>query len=66
MDLFCQVYRVTDDALIAETSVWPNFFFMDIFFALKGSKHFIIICQKVTVFWTIFLLDLALSFIGKM
>ena len=40
---FCQVYRVTDDALIAETAVWPNFYLMNIFFALKGSKLFIII-----------------------
>ena len=41
---FCQVYRVTDGALIAETAVWPNFFLMNIFFALKGSKLFIFIC----------------------
>ena len=40
---FCQVYRVTDEALIAETAVWPNFFLINIFFALKGSKLFIII-----------------------
>ena len=39
-----QVYSVTDEALIAETAVWPNFFLMNIFFALKGSKLFIIIC----------------------
>ena len=42
-DSFCQVYRVTDEALIAETAVWPNFLLMNIFFALKGSKLFIII-----------------------
>ena len=41
---FCQVYRVTDEALIAETAICPNFFLMNIFFALKGSKLFIIIC----------------------
>ena len=23
---FCQIYRVTDEALIAKTVVWPNFF----------------------------------------
>ena len=40
---FCQIYRVTDEALIAETAVWPNFFPMNVFFALKGSKLFIII-----------------------
>ena len=40
---FCQIYRVTDEALIAETIVWPNFFPMNVFFALKGSKLFIII-----------------------
>ena len=34
---------VTDEALIAETEVWPNFFLMNIFIALKGSKLFIII-----------------------
>ena len=36
-------YRVTDEALIAETAVWPNFFLMNVFFALKGSKLCIII-----------------------
>ena len=34
---------MTDEALIAETMVWPNFFLMNVFFALKGSKLFIII-----------------------
>ena len=34
---------MTDEALIAEIAVWPNFFLMNIFFALKGSKLFIII-----------------------
>ena len=43
---FCQVYRVTDEALIAETAVWPNYYLMNIFFALKGSKLFIIIYLK--------------------
>ena len=41
---FKQIYRVTDEALIAETMVWPNLFLMNVFFALKGSKLFIIIC----------------------
>ena len=40
---FCQIYRVTDEALIAETMVWHNFFLMNVFFALKGSEVFIII-----------------------
>ena len=40
---FCQIYRVTDEALIAENMVWPNFFLMNVFFALKRSKLFIII-----------------------
>ena len=35
--------RVTDEALITETMVWPNFFLMNVFFALQGSKPFIII-----------------------
>ena len=35
---FCQIYRITDEALIAETAVWPNFFLVNVFFALKGSK----------------------------
>ena len=43
---FSQIYRVTDEALIAETAVWPNFFLMNVFFALKGSKLFIIISHK--------------------
>ena len=40
---FQSVFRGTDEALIAETMVWPNFFLMNVFFALKGSKLFIII-----------------------
>ena len=40
---FCQIYRFTDEALIAETMVWPNFFLMNVFFALRGSKRFTII-----------------------
>ena len=51
---FCQIYRVNDEALIAETMVWPNFFLINVFFALKGSKLFIIIylswVQNVTNF----------------
>ena len=33
----------SDESLIAETAVWPIFFLMNVFFALKGSKLFIII-----------------------
>ena len=39
---FCQIYRITDQALIAETAVWPNFFLINVFLALKGSQLFII------------------------
>ena len=39
---FLEIYRVTDDALIADTMVWPNFFLMNVFFAPKGSKLFIL------------------------
>ena len=46
---FCQIYRVTDEALIAETAVWPNFFLMNVFFALKGSKLFIIIYYIIII-----------------
>ena len=35
------LYMYFDSGL--ETVVWPNFFLMNIFFALKGSKLFIII-----------------------
>ena len=38
-----KVLSLTDEALIAETAVWPNFFLVNVFFALKGSKLFIII-----------------------
>ena len=31
---FCQIHKVTDAALIAETAVWPNFCLMNVFFAL--------------------------------
>ena len=44
---FCQVYRVTDEALIAETAVCPNFFLMNIFIALEGSKLFIIMVKRL-------------------
>ena len=36
---------VTDEALIAESMIWPNFFLMNVFLALKGSKLFIIFYQ---------------------
>ena len=43
--------RVTDEALIAETAVWPNFFLLNIFFVLKGSKHLLLFpihtCHKL-------------------
>ena len=44
---FCQIYRVTDEALIAETIVWPNFFLINVFFAIKGSKLFNIISHDL-------------------
>ena len=47
---FCQIYRVTDEALIAETAVWPNYFLMNVFFALKGSKLFIIISDGKVIY----------------
>ena len=40
---FCQIYRVTDEALIAETMVWLNIFLINVFLALRGSNFFIII-----------------------
>ena len=45
---FCQIYRVTDEALVAETAVWPNSFRMNVFFAFKGSKLFIMIPHPST------------------
>ena len=47
--VFCQIYRVTDEALIAETMVWPNYFLMNVFVALKGSKLFIIISKSLLI-----------------
>ena len=35
---------------IAETAVWPDFFLMNVFFSLKGSKLFIIICTTIYYF----------------
>ena len=40
--LFSIFSRVTDEALIAETMVWPYFFRMNVFFVLKGSKFLIL------------------------
>ena len=45
-----QIYRVTNEALIAETAVWPNFFLMNVFFALKGSKLFILLYINDTLY----------------
>ena len=39
---FCQIYRVTDEAFIAETAVWPNFFLMNVFFALKDLNFLLL------------------------
>ena len=36
------LYRVIDEALIAETAGCPNFFLMNVFLALKGSKRFLL------------------------
>ena len=44
--LFSIFSRVTDEALIAETMVWPNFFRMNVFFVLKGSKLLNIISYR--------------------
>ena len=46
---FARTYRVTDEALIAQTMVWPNFFLMDVLFSLNGSKRFIIILPYSSV-----------------
>ena len=32
---FCQIYKVTDEAFIAETAGWPNFFLMNVFFIIR-------------------------------
>ena len=48
---FCQIYRVTDEALITKTMVWLNFFLLNVFFALKGSKLFIIIFYHCSWMW---------------
>ena len=33
----CRIYRVTGEALLAETAVWPNLFLINVLFVLKGS-----------------------------
>ena len=47
---FCQIYWVTDEALIDETVVWPNFFLLNVFFALKGSKLFMSLVMRKPTF----------------
>ena len=37
---FCRIYRVTDEALIAETMVWPNFFLMNVSLLLKDLNFY--------------------------
>ena len=46
---FCQIYRVNDEALIAETAVWPNFFLMNVFFALNDLNFLLLslLCAKL-------------------
>ena len=40
-------YRVTDEALLAETTVvWPIFFLMNVFIALKGFHFLFYICNE--------------------
>ena len=39
-------YRVTDEAYLAETVVWPIFFLMNVFIALKGT-HFLYLFRCV-------------------
>ena len=36
----CQIYRVTEEAQVAETAVWPIIFLMNMLTALKGSQCF--------------------------
>ena len=36
----CQIYRVTDESLVAKTAVWPTPFLINIFTALKGSQFY--------------------------
>ena len=52
---FCQIYRVPDEALIAETMVWSNFFLINVFFALKGSKLLLLFLEnfnrEILLFW---------------
>ena len=41
--MFC-LYKVSKNSKIIQTAVWPNFFLMNVFLALKGSKFLDIIC----------------------
>ena len=36
----CQIYRVTEEALVAETAVWPIPFLINVYTALKGSLFY--------------------------
>ena len=38
---FCQI-RITDEALIAETMVWPNFFLMNVSLLLKDLNFLLL------------------------
>ena len=37
---FCQTKRVTDEAYVAETAVWPITFLISMLTALKGSQFY--------------------------
>ena len=37
----------SDEAWIAKTAVWPNFFLMNVFFALKGSKLLLLVSSFI-------------------
>ena len=36
----CQIFRVTEEAQVAETAAWPIPFLIDMFTAHKGSKFY--------------------------
>ena len=62
-NLLFKTYLAICYQALYETMVWPNFFLMNVFFALKGSKLVIIICmfcayvrpsyQVMSAYWTI-------------
>ena len=62
---YCQINRVTDEALIAETAVWPNFFLMNVFLKDLNFSLLFIRMPNIRVHFTLLQHKLPNGYIRK-